>query len=117
LARRDGLHLPALAGGDQHDEAGQVFRFRAQSVEHPRTHAWPAGNNRSCVHDGVGGVVIDLLSPHRANDADVVGDAADMGKQFAKLQARLSEPLEAVLGAKAKQLFPLQLRQLLALRK
>ena len=96
LARRDWLHLPALARGDEDDEAGQVFRLGAQSVQHPRPHARPARDDRSGVHDRVRGIVIDLLGPHRSDDADLVDDAADMRKQLADHLSRLAELLEAV---------------------
>ena len=49
-------------------------------------------------------VVVDLIGLHRANDADVVGDLADMGKECANLLAGLAVPVEGELGRHAHQL-------------
>ena len=48
-------------------------------------------------------------------DANVVGDAADVGEQFADLLARFAEAFEAVLGAETVEGFALELGDLLAL--
>jgi hypothetical protein len=113
LARGDGLHLPALAGGHQHHKAGQVIRLGAQSVEYPRSHAGAARDDGAGVHQRVGGVVIDLLGPHGAHDADIVGHAADVRKQRADLLAGFAELLKRMLRAETGQALALELRDLL----
>ncbi len=114
LAGGDGLHLAALAGGHEDDEAGQVVGFRAESVEDPGAHAGAAGDDGAGVHEGVGGIVVDLLGPHGADDADVVGDAADVGEERADLLSGFAEFLEGMLGAEAGEALALQLGDLLA---
>ena len=99
-----GCIWPPLPGRHQHHEARQILRFRAQPVEHPRSHAGPAGDDRAGVHQRVRGIVIDLLGPHGAHDADIVGDAADVRKQLADLLAGFAELLEVVLRSEADQL-------------
>src|SRR5439155_13725549 len=113
--RRDGLHLATLPRREQYDEAWQIFGISAQAVQDPRPHAGPSRNDGSGVHDGVGRVMIDLLGEHRANNADLVGDTADVRKQLGNLLAGLAEFLEAVLGAEADERLPLQLGDLLSL--
>ena len=115
MARGDGLHLSAFARGHQHHEAGQVIGVRAQAVEHPGAHAGASRDDGAGIHQGVGGVVIDLLGPHGADDADVVGDAADVGEQRADLLAGFAEFLERMLGAEADEALALQLGDLLPL--
>ena len=61
------------------------------------------------------GIVVDLLGPHRADDADLVGDAADVREQLADLLPGLAELLEAVLRPEALQLLALELGDRLAL--
>ena len=110
-----GCICPPLPADISTTKPGRSSRLRAQAVEHPRPHAGAAGDDRAGVHERVRRVVIDLLGPHRADDADVVGDAADVREQLADLLAGLAELLEAVLRAEADQLLALQLRDLLAL--
>ena len=114
LARRDRLHLPAVALRDEDDEAGQIVRLRTQSVEHPRSHARAARDDRAAVHEGVGRIVINLFGPHRPHDAGIVDDAADVGEQLAHHLTRLAELLEAVRRPETGEPLALQLRDLLA---
>ena len=116
LARGDRLHLPALALRDEDDEARQIFRLRAQSIQHPRPDTRPSGDDRSAVHERMRGIVIDLLGPHRSHDAGLVDDAADMRKQLADHLSRLAEPPEAVRRAEAGETLPLELGDLLPFR-
>ena len=58
--------------------------------------------------------MIDLLGKHRADNADLVGDTADVRKQLGYLLAGLAELLEAVLRAEADERLALQLGDLLS---
>ena len=98
LTGGDGLHLATFAGGHQDDEAGEIIGLGTEAVENPRTHAGTAGEDHAGIHDGVGRVVIDLLCPHGFENADVIGDAADVREEFADLLAGFAETFEAVLG-------------------
>ena len=99
-----GCIWPPLPCRHQHHEARQIFAFRPKPVEHPRSHAGAAGEDRAGVHDHVRGIVIDLLGRTWSGRCRVVGDAADMREQFAHLLARFAEGLEAVLRPEADQL-------------
>ena len=63
----------------------------------------------------MGRVVVDLLGRHRAHDADVVGDLADVGKQLGEVLAGLAVALERMLRTENPELLALQLRDLLVL--
>jgi hypothetical protein len=63
----------------------------------------------------VGRVVVDLLGLHRANDADVVGDRADVGQEVADGLTRLAVFAKRSLWSKAQKLLLLQLSDRLAL--
>ena len=114
LTRGDGLGRTTLAGGDQHDEAWQVLGFGAESVGDPGAHARPARDLRAGVHEHVRGVVIDRVRRHRADDADVVGDLADMREELREFGAVLPVLRELELRALADELLALELRELLA---
>ena len=88
LAGGDRLHLAAPPVRGEHDEPGQVLGLGADAVPDPGAGRRPAGDLRARVHERVGGVVVDLLGLHRAHDADVVGDGADVGEQRRDLLAR-----------------------------
>ena len=116
LPRGDRLHLTAVPLRHENDETGEVVGFCAQAIQHPRSHARPARDDRSAVHEGVGGVVVDLLGPHRSHDARLVDDAADVRKQLADDLPRFAERLEAVRRSQAGQPLSLELRDLLSSR-
>ena len=61
------------------------------------------------------GVVVDLLGLHRADDADVVGDARDVREEVGDLVAGLAVLLEIRERPARLQLRVLQLGELLAL--
>ena len=86
LAGGDRL-VAAAAAGNHDDVAGQVLRFRAESVEQPRAHAGAALEDRAGVHERVRRIVVDLLGDHRADDADIIGDGADVRKELGDLDA------------------------------
>ena len=56
-------------------------------------------------------IVVDLLAEHRSDDAQLVGDAADVREDLGHLVAGLAELLERELRPVAHQLLPLQLRE------
>ena len=63
----------------------------------------------------MGGIVVDGLGVHRANDADIVRYLREMVKDFADLLARFSVPVELEVGSAAGQFLALQLSDGLAL--
>ncbi len=105
-ARRSAAATARAGAAHQHDEAGQVGALAAQAVVDPRAHAGPAGDARARVHERVGRVVIDLLGLHRADDADVVGDAGDVRQQLADALARLAVAGELDLRPKQRSSLP-----------
>ena len=84
----------ATTGRDKHYELRQIFRRGPEAVTQPGTHAWPAGNGRSGVHQQLAGNVVELISVHRTHEADVVRDRADVRDQIRQLHAALPVPLE-----------------------
>ena len=60
--------------------------------------------------------MVDRLGDHRADDADVVGDAAEMRKENGHFLAGLAELAKAVLRRQASELFALELSDRLAAR-
>ena len=115
LPRRDRLRLTAASAGGQHHIAGQVVRHPPQAVGQPRAHARSAGQAGARVHQGVGWVVVDLLTVEGVDDADLVRDAPEVRELLADELAGLPEAPEVVLGTEADQPLPLQLRDLLTL--
>ena len=69
------------------NESRQVLVFAAQTVEQPRTHAWPRERLFARVHLQAGAVVVDVVRHHRTNDAQVVDAGRQLRKQFAHLGA------------------------------
>src|SRR5438874_6348231 len=65
----------------------------------------------------MGGIVVDGLRFHGANDAYVIGDRANLRKDLGDLLAVLAEFLELMLWTEAVELLPLQLRDWLPLGK
>ena len=62
----------------------------------------------------MGGVVVDLLGNHGADDADLVGDRSCVGEKVGNLDARLAVFLKAGEGAAGDELGTLELGELLA---
>ena len=114
LARGDGLRRASLAGGDEDDEAGEVFGFGAESIGDPGAHARPPRDLRAGVHEHVRGVVVDGIRRHRADDADVVGHGTDVRQKFGELGAVLAVPGELELRSLADEFLALELGELLA---
>ncbi len=114
LAAGDGLRLPAPFGS-KHDEAGQVVRLGAQTVQHPRPHAGPARDECARVHEQVGRIMVDLLGVHRPDDAEVVGHSAEVREDRGDFLAAPAPPLERMLRPEAAERLALQLSDRLAL--
>jgi hypothetical protein len=64
----------------------------------------------------VGRIVIDGLRSHRADDADVVGDRADVRENLGDFLPGSAEAAESMLRGEAEEGGPLQLRDRLAAR-
>ena len=82
-----GLRPPSLVSTTK---PGRFSHSAAQPVGDPRPHARPAGDRRARVHERVRRVVVDLIGVHRADDADVVGDRADVRQELGDLLPRLA---------------------------
>ena len=113
LAGGDGLGA-VFAGGGEDDEAGEVLGFGAEAVEEPGAHAGAALDDGAGVHEGVGGVMIDLLRLHGADDAEFVGLFGDVGEEVAYFDAGLAVFLEVGEGASGFEDLALELGELLA---
>ena len=74
-----------LAGAlrDHGDERGQVFVFAAEAVADPSAHAGVAGLLVAGAAEGLGRIVVDRVAVGRFHEADVVGDALQVGQQVA----------------------------------
>jgi hypothetical protein len=69
--------------------SGRFLDSAAETVGKPGTHAGPAGDGRAGVHQQLAGHVIELVRVHRPDEADVVGDRADVREQVGELHAAL----------------------------
>ena len=87
------------ATGDHGDEIGEVFVFGPEAVAEPRSHGGASGDLGAGLEKGDGGVVVDGLGVHRPDEADVVSDTGDMGKEFGDFSAGLAVFFEFVFGA------------------
>ena len=75
---------------DEHDERRKVIVHAAEAVVGPSAHARTAGQLAAGLEERDRRIVIDSLRVHRADHADVIGDAADVRQQFAELAAALA---------------------------
>ena len=107
--------LPAATLAGEDHKSGEIVAIAAQAIGRPRSHARPAGDGRAGVHEGVGGVVVDGFGGHRADDADVIRDGAEIRKKLDNLLAILAKFLELLLRSKAFELLALKLGDGLAL--
>ncbi len=78
LSRRDRLSTWSLRR--HHDITGQILCFSAESIQQPRPHRRSPLDDRTAVHEGVCGVVIDLFGRHASNHRDLIRNAADVGQ-------------------------------------
>ena len=76
--------------GVEHDEAGEVFGFGAESVGDPGTHAGSAGSWRTGVEEDLGGGVIELVGVYGFDDSEVVDDAAEIGEHLGEFGSGLA---------------------------
>ena len=63
-------------GAGEHDETGQVRRLRSEPVKRPGAEAGPAELLRTGVHQDLRRGMVHRLGLHRADETDVVHDAA-----------------------------------------
>ncbi len=80
LAGGDGLGVTSALAGEDH-EAGEVLGFGAEAVGDPSAHGGAAADGGACIHERVGGVMVDLFRDHGADDADVVGHFGVVGEE------------------------------------
>ena len=106
LARGDGLWI-ASAHAREDDKPRKILAQRTETIVHPGTHARSMGDDRTGVHEGVSGVVVDLLGHHRTDDGDVVGDGCDVREVTADDLAALAMAAEGGSWPHAAQFLPL----------
>ena len=82
--------LAALALGHHHDERRQVVVLAAEPVVEPRADAGSAGELRAGLHMRHARAVVDRLGVHRADEAQVIGDAGNVRQHVADLDAALA---------------------------
>ena len=70
-----------FGAGAHDDKSRKIIGNVAKSVSNPGTHAGTPRDGGSRVHEGMRRVVIDLISLLGANNANVVGDFLNIGKQ------------------------------------
>ncbi len=109
LSRGDRLGLAEVPVGGEDDEAREVLALASQAVVDPGSHRRPAGDRRAGVHERMRRVVVDRLGHHRADDADLVGDRAQVRQDRADLLATGSAAAKRMLGSETDQLLPLEL--------
>ena len=80
-----------LAGAERH-EAGQVLVVGAQPVGDPGAERGADRLHIAGVHHQQRRLVVRVVGPHRAHDADIVDAASDFGIQFGDLDAALAIP-------------------------
>ena len=91
--------IGVLAAGGQHDEAGQVRILRAEAVGRPRTGRRRPGDRAAGVHEELRGAVVELVGPHRFDEADLVDDFLEMGQPVGDPLAALAGLVEGELRA------------------
>ncbi len=80
----DGLATGATgAVRNEHGERWKIAILCAEPVAHPRTHAGPTGLLVAGLKEGDARIVIDRLSVHRLDEAQVVRDSRSVREQFA----------------------------------
>ena len=86
---------------DQNDEGRQVFVHAAQTIGSPGTHRGPTGHLVAGAEERNAGVVVDRFRVHRADDTELIGQAAGMAHDVAVFDAALPVPLE--INERARQ--------------
>ena len=80
LPRGDRLSLAEFAEAGQHHKARQIFAVAPEAVVSHEPIAGRPGDGRAGVHERVGRIVVDGFGVQRADDAQLVGHAAQLGK-------------------------------------
>ena len=88
-------------------EARKVAVLRAQTIEHPRTHARPRLHRIAAVHQHQRRLVIGQAGPHRADDRQRVGVRGGALEEFADLQPAVAVPLEPKRAGERASRLPL----------
>ena len=88
------LHAAVLVGRADGDERGQVLVLGPQPVGDPRAHRGPHEAVAARVHGENGPAVGGVGAVHRAHEAELVGDAGQVGQQLAHPVPRLPVPPE-----------------------
>src|SRR4051812_27535466 len=70
---RSAATRPFLSRAEYH-VAGQILRFAAKAIRHPRTKAWPPKLLRTGVHEDLRGRMIESIRLHRLYDRNIVRD-------------------------------------------
>ncbi len=94
----EGLVAGAEHFRDKNDVIGQVSVWGAEPVADPRADGGASGELMSCEQERHGGGMINLLGAHGLDEAEVIGDGADVGQPFADGGAALSPALEPCVG-------------------
>ena len=71
----------------EYHEAGQITGLASQAIGSPGTHGWSSCKAESGVKEVVGIGVFGELACHGSDDAEIIGTASDMGKQFTDLMS------------------------------
>ncbi len=74
----------------QHHEGGQVARFRAEAIRHPRAHGGEAGHGEARVHHEARGAVEGRLAGHGMDEGHVVHAGGEVGEEVAHPLAALA---------------------------
>lgn len=87
---------------------GKIFRFAAEPISDPASHAGSTTQRGTGIHHRMSRVVVNLVGDHRTNDGDVVG-------QFAMPRQKVTDPLAALTILTELRQMPLN-SQLLSLQ-
>jgi len=97
-AREQALAGAGFVDRQQHDERREVLVDLAQTVVGPRAHAGAAGQLAAALEKRDGGIVVDRLGVHRADDANLVCDAARVREEIADDGAAFAAGFEVPLA-------------------
>ncbi len=86
--------LDRVAARTKDDERGKVLVLGSQTVREPRADARAGQTGLAAVHQHQRRLVIGNVRVHRADDAEIVGMFAEVGKQLADFHAALAVLLE-----------------------
>src|SRR5690606_19376896 len=75
---------------DQHDEAGKILVLAAEAVRYPGSDRGPARARRAGIDEELRRGVVELVGPHRADHAQLVGDPVEMRERVGEPHAALA---------------------------